>query len=121
MFGGVWKVQCLVVLERFQCLVALERFNTWWPLKGSNGRWCLKGKGKNPFHLFSLSPQQFYLILFFSIDLKVLLYHGTKQLFYAFLSFSLTYKLQPRILMYQIFHTFIVELILIEDFSFSFP
>jgi hypothetical protein len=33
--------------------------------------------------------------------------------------FLLTYKLQPHILMYQVFHTFIIELILIEYFFLS--
>jgi hypothetical protein len=45
-----------------------------------------------------------------------LLYHGPRLLLHAFLSFSLTYKLQPCISMYQVFHTCIAKLNLIEDF-----
>jgi hypothetical protein len=87
-------------------------------MEGSNAWWSLKGEGETSFFHFPL--QQFYLNLFFSIDLKVLFYHGSRPLLYTFFSFSLTYKLQPRILMYQIFHTFIVKLILIEDSFFPF-
>jgi hypothetical protein len=100
---------------------SLKDFNAWWPLKGSNVWWPLKGEGETSFSPhFTFPPNKFYLNLFFPIDLKVLLYHGSRLLLYAFPFFSLTYKLQPRILMYQIFFTFIIELILIKDF-FSFP
>jgi hypothetical protein len=118
MFGGPWNVPCLVVNGetsclvtngRFQCLVALGRFQAWWPLKG---------EGKTSFHFFPLPPQQILFKQIF-IDFKVLLYHGSRSLLYIFLSFSLTYKLQSHILMYQVFHTFIAKLILIKDFFLS--
>jgi hypothetical protein len=47
------------------------------------GQW--KKKEKHPFHLFSLSPQQILLKPLFSIDLKVLLYHGSRPLLTPFL------------------------------------
>jgi hypothetical protein len=92
--------------------MANERFQAWWPLEG-------EGKTSFSHFLTSLPPNKFYLNFFFSIDLKVLFYHGFRPLLYTFPSFSLTYKLQPCISMHQVFHTFIVELILIEDFFFS--
>ncbi len=62
MFGGPWKV----------------------PMFG--GQW--KEKEKHPFHLFSLPPQQILLKpFFFPINLKVLLYHGSKSLLTHFLLF----------------------------------
>jgi hypothetical protein len=48
----------------------------------------MEGKGKTTFHLFPLFPQQILLKpLFFSIDLKVLLYHGSTPLITHFLPF----------------------------------
>jgi hypothetical protein len=66
---------------------------------------------------FHFPPNKFYLNIF-SIGFKILLYHGSRPLLYVFPSFSLTYKLQSRILMYQFFHTLIAKLILIKDFFF---
>jgi len=76
----------------------------------------LERKGEASFSFFSFSPKQILFKPFFFIDFKILFYHGSKLLLYAFPFFSLTYKLQPRISMYQVFHTFITKLILIEDF-----
>jgi hypothetical protein len=106
-------------LKGFNVWWFLKGYNVWWPLKGSNVWWPLKGEGETSFspHLI-FPPKIFYLNLFFPIDLKVLLYHGFRLLLYVIPSFSLTYKLQPHILMYQIFFTFILKLILIEDFFF---
>jgi len=42
-----------------------------------------------------------------------------KLFIYTFPSFFLTYEIQPHISMYQVFDTFIIELILIEDFFLS--
>jgi hypothetical protein len=93
-------------------LLANGRFQVWWPLKGSklgsqwgsilfSGQWkvsMLGGPWKVPslvtfkrrrrrrniiFTSFHFAPSKFYLN-FFSIDFKVLLYHGSKSLFYAF-------------------------------------
>jgi hypothetical protein len=101
--GGLERFQFLMTLEKFQCLVAFGR------------------KRKNILFIsFHFPPNKFYLNIFFSIDIKVSFYHGFKPLLHAFHSFSLTYKLQPHILIYQIFHTFIVELILTKDFFFPF-
>jgi hypothetical protein len=98
----------LVALKKFQCLVAFEKVSmfggpwkvsmqgskSWWPLKGFNVWWPMEGKGKTSFSPFiTFVPNKFYLNLFFSIDIKVLLYHGSRSLLYTFLSFSLTYKL----------------------------
>jgi hypothetical protein len=45
-------------------------------------------EGKTPFHLFSFSPQPISLKpLFFSVDIKVLFYHGFKPLFTHFPTF----------------------------------
>jgi hypothetical protein len=91
-------------------LVALRMFHVWLPLEG---------EGKTSFSPPStFHPIRFYLNLF-SIDLKVLFYHGFRPLLHIFPSFSLTYKLQSHILKYQVFHTFIAKLILIEDFFLS--
>jgi hypothetical protein len=107
--SGQWKVLNLV---------ALGMFHVWWPMEGSNAWWPLGRRKKNIiFTFFHFHPQQI-LFKFFFIDFKVLLYHGFRPLLYIFPSFSLTYKFQPRILMYQIFHTFIAKLILIKDFFF---
>jgi len=98
----------------------------------ANGRFKLSGplnvpclvafgtKGKKSFSPPSIfHPIRFYLNLF-SIDFKVLFYHGYRPLLHIFPYFSLTYKLQSRISSYQIFHTLNTKLILIEDF-FPFP
>jgi hypothetical protein len=47
--------------------------------------------------------------LYFSFDLMVLLYHSSSSLFTHSLLFSLAYKLQSRLLMSQVPHTFIVN------------
>jgi hypothetical protein len=87
--GGPWKVPSLVTFGR---------------------------KRRNIiFTSFHFPPHKFYLNFFF-VDFKILFYHGSRPLLYTFLSFSLTYKLQPRISTYQIFHTFIAKLILIDFF-----
>jgi hypothetical protein len=50
----------------------MEGSNVWWPLIG-------EGKASvSPFFIFP--PVKFYLNLFFSIDFKVLLYHGSTSL-----------------------------------------
>jgi hypothetical protein len=67
------------------------------------------------FTSFHFSPHKI-LLKFFSIDFKVLFYHVFKPLLCIFPSFSLTYKLQSCISKYQIFHTLIAKLILIEYF-----
>jgi hypothetical protein len=57
-----------------------------------SGQW--KEKEKVLFHLFPLCPQATLLRpSFFSFNIKVLLYHGSKLLFYAFPPFSLAFKL----------------------------
>jgi len=68
--GGLWKVPML---------------GGPWKVPMFGGLW--KEKEKYHFHLFSLSPPTILLDLFFFIDLKVLLYHGSKLLLYAFFSF----------------------------------
>jgi hypothetical protein len=56
-------------------------------LEGSNVLWPMKG-GETPFHMFPLSPQQIlFKLSFFSIDFKVLLYHGSRSLFAHFFPF----------------------------------
>jgi hypothetical protein len=100
-FGGQWKVSNLV---------ALGMFHVWLPLERE------RKTSFSPPSIFY--PIRFYLNLF-SIDFKVIFYHGSKLLLDIFPSFSLTYKLQSCISRYEVFHTFIVELILIKDF-FSF-
>jgi hypothetical protein len=66
----------------------MEGSNSWWPMKGSNACWPLKGEGETSFsHLFTFPPNKFYLNLFFSIDLKVLFYHGSISLFIPFFPF----------------------------------
>jgi len=64
------RFQCLVALERFHCLVA-------------NGR-----KRRNTFSpLPTFPPTNFILTFIFSIDLKVLFYHGSRPLLMHFLLF----------------------------------
>jgi hypothetical protein len=96
--GGQWKVPNLVALEMnpmLECqwggillggqwkvlsLVALEMSHVWL---------FLEGEGKALFsHPFTFHPIRFYLNIF-SIDFKVLFYHGSKPLFHVFPSFSL--------------------------------
>jgi hypothetical protein len=100
LINGQWKVSNLVAFGMFHVWLFLER------------------EGKTSF-----SPPIFHFIRFylnlFSIDFRVLFYHGFRPLFHVFSSFSLTYKLQSRISRYKIFHTLITKLILIEGF-FSF-
>jgi hypothetical protein len=56
------------------------RSKAWWPMQG---------EGKTPFHMLPLSPQQILLKPSnFSLDLKVLLYHGLRPLFTHFFPFS---------------------------------
>jgi hypothetical protein len=126
--GGLWNVPCLLALE-MNLIVG-----------GQWGNILLSGQWKVPslvaFGLFharsilegeektSFSPRSifrcisFYLNLF-SIDSKILFYHGYRPLLHIFPSFSLTYKLQSHISRYQVFHTLITKLILIEDFFLS--
>jgi len=69
-FGGPLKVSMLGG--------PLEGSNVWWPMEGERGT------------LFTFShflPNKFYLNLFFSIDFKVLLYHGSRPLLTPFLHF----------------------------------
>jgi hypothetical protein len=48
----------------------------------------MEGEGKTPFHLLSLSPQQILLQpSIFSLDLKVLFYHGPRSLLIHFFLF----------------------------------
>jgi hypothetical protein len=55
-------------------------------MEGSNAWWLMEGEGESPFHLFPLSSQQNLLkFSFFLIDIKVLLYHGSRPLFTHFL------------------------------------
>jgi hypothetical protein len=66
LLGGQWKVPSLMVFGR---------------------------KGKTSFSPPStFHPIRFYFNVF-SIDFKVLFYHGSRPLFHVFSSFSLTYKL----------------------------
>jgi len=65
-------------------LVANGRLQAWW---------LLEGEGKTSFSPPStFHPIRFYLNLF-SIDFKILFYHGSRPLFHVFSSFSLTYNL----------------------------
>jgi hypothetical protein len=90
-----------------------------WPLEGFNVWWSLKWEGEASFSPFFTFPSNNCIwTFFFPLDLKVLLYNGSRLSPYTFVSFSLIYKLQPCILMYQVFHTFIVKLILIKDLFF---
>jgi hypothetical protein len=108
----------------------------WWPMEGFklNGPWKvsnlvtfgmfhvwlpLEGEGKISFSPPStFHPIRFYLNIF-SIDFKVLFYHGFRPLLHIFPSFPLIYKLQSHISKYQVFHILIVKLILIKDFFLS--
>jgi hypothetical protein len=110
--------QNLVANERFQPWWSMGKHLAWWWMEGSKLSHLSKVKDKHPFYLFSFSPQQI-LFKLFSLDFKVLLYHDFRSLFYVFPSFSLTYKLYSRILIYQVFHTLIPKLILIKDFFLS--
>jgi hypothetical protein len=96
--GGHWKVPMLSGPWKV-------------PMFGGLGR-----RRKNIIFTFSYFPPNKFYLNFFLIDFKVLFYHSFRPLLYVFPSFSLTYKLQPRISMYQVFHTFITKLILIEYF-----
>jgi hypothetical protein len=79
LFGGQWKVPSLV---------AFEMFHAWLLLEGEGER-----EGETSFSPPSIfHPIRFYINTF-SIDFKVLLYHGSRPLLHVFLSFSLTYKL----------------------------
>jgi len=66
----------------------MEGSNAWWPLEGSIVWWPMEGEGEAPFPFFPFSPQQILLKpSFFSIDIKVLLYCGSKSLLTHFLPF----------------------------------
>ncbi len=104
------RIQCFDVNGEASCLVPNGRFQVWWPLERER---------KTSFSFFFIFPLNKIYLNFFSIDFKVLCYHGSRPLFYIFLSFSLTYKLQSHIVMYQVFHTFIAKLILIKYFFHS--
>jgi hypothetical protein len=109
LLGGQWKVPNLVVNGETSLLGG--------PWKESNAWMPLEGEGETSFSPPStFHPIRIYLNLF-SLDFGVLLYHGSKPLFHIFPFFSLTYKLQSCITMYQIFHTFNTKLIATEDFS----
>jgi len=118
-FDGHWN-ESNVWRPMGNCLV-------WWPMEGSKlgalgmfHVWLfLEGEKEASFSPpFIFHPIRFYLNLF-SIDYGVLFYHGSRPLLHVFPSFSLTYKLQSCILKYQVFQTFIVKLILIEDIFLS--
>ncbi len=104
----------------------MGKHHVWCQMEGSNlgGFWnvpCLVAFGRRRrnilFTSFHFSPHKI-LLQFFSIDFKVLFYHGSKPLLHVFPSFSFTYKLQSCISRYQFFHTFITKLILIKDIYF---
>jgi hypothetical protein len=101
LFSGQWKVLSLV---------AFGMFHVWLPLERER-------------EVSFSPPSTFYPIRFYlnlsSIDFRVLFYHGSKPLLHVFLFVSLTYKLQSCVSRYQVFHTFIAKLILIEDFFLS--
>jgi hypothetical protein len=71
------RFKCLVAPKEFQCLVALGRFQ------------CLMALGRRRKNILFTSshfpPTNF--TFFFSIDLKVLLYHGFRPLLTPFLPF----------------------------------
>jgi hypothetical protein len=95
MFGGLWKGPILGGLWKGPILGGLWKV----PSLVAFGR----RRKSILFTYFHFPPNKFYLNLFFFIDFKVLLYHGSRPFLYTFLSFSLTYKLQPCISMYQVF------------------
>jgi hypothetical protein len=68
MLGGTWKVLSLVANGETFCLVAFG------------------GGRKNIFFIVFHFPLQQILFIFFFIDFKVLLYHGSRLLLYAFFS-----------------------------------
>jgi hypothetical protein len=107
MFRSQWGNILLCGQWKVPSLVALGMFHVWLPLKR---------EGEASFS----PPSTFYPIKvylnFFSIDFRVLFYQGSRSLIRICPSFSLTYKLQSYILRYQVFHTLIAKLILIEDF-----
>jgi hypothetical protein len=108
LFDGQWKVPNLVVNG--------ETFLLSGPWKESNAWMPLEKEGETSFsHFFTFHPIKFYLN-FFSFDFVVLRYHGSRSLLRIFPSFSLTYKLQSHIAMYQIFHTFNAKLISTGNF-----
>jgi len=73
--------QCLVANEMFQCLVANGR---------RRRRFLCLGRKRRRFFFTSshFPPKQLYLNLrFFSFDIKVILYHGSRLSFMHFLPF----------------------------------
>ncbi len=110
-----------------------ERPPTWWPMEGSklSGPWNVpnlvvnmetslfsghwKEKYKHIFHLLLFTLIFFYLKSFPNY-FKVLFYHGFRLLLCVVPTFPLTYKLSSNVLMYHVFHPFIVKLILIDFF-----
>jgi hypothetical protein len=91
MFGGFWKVLMLSGLWK------VLMFGGPWKVPMFSGLWKVpmfgdfwKEKKKHHVHLFSFSPPTIFLApSSFSIDIKVLLYHGSRPLLYAFFFFSL--------------------------------
>ncbi len=108
MFGGLWNES--------NVWRSMGKHLSEWPMEGSNVWWPLEGEGKTSFSPPSTFHPIKILFKFFSIDFRVLLYHGSRPLLHNFPSFSLIYKLQSHISRYQVFHTFIAKLILVEDF-----
>ncbi len=81
------------------------------------GQW--KEKEKVLFHLFPLSPQATLLRpSFFSFDIKVLLYQGSRPLFTHSFLFPWPINFDRIFLMSQIPHTFIIDSIWLNIFSF---
>jgi hypothetical protein len=81
LLGGQWKEK-----EKGFLLGGQWKENEKVPMFG--GQWKEKEKEKVLFHLFPLSPQAILLRpSFFSFDIKVLLYHGSRPLFMHFLLF----------------------------------
>ncbi len=91
-----------------------EASNAWRPMEregeASNVWRPMEGEDKASFVPLSTPPLSNLLRpLYFSFDLMVLLYHSSSSLFTHSLLFSLAYKLQSRLLMSQVPHTFIVN------------
>ncbi len=98
------------------------RSKVWWSKEGE-GKGSLFGgqwKEKVLFHLFPLSPQTtLFRPSFFSFDIRVLLYHGSRLLFTHSLPFPWPINYDRVFFMSQVPHTFITNSIWFEDlFSF---
>jgi hypothetical protein len=88
MLGGQWKVQILGGPGKVLMIGGPGKvlmIGGQWKVPMFGGQW--KEKEKHLFHLFSLPPQQILLKFFFSIDIKVLLYHGFRPLLMPFFLF----------------------------------